>query len=158
MTNNTTPPAPLTDDEREMLEYYINDPDWDVSQRGDVWELLPRLIALGDSAIAARAECERLRVGVDSAQDAADALFHQHESLMLDLCKELKLDYEIAGKANVINAVAALTAAYAAGAEARRVKDAGIARKHRDLLIDQQDGHCNSVADDIAAAIEADKE
>lgn len=39
----------VTQEEIDMLLFRVDDPDWDVSQRGDVWELLPRLIGLAQS-------------------------------------------------------------------------------------------------------------
>ena len=35
----------ITNEELEMLQRRIDDPDWDVSQKNDVWELLPNLLA-----------------------------------------------------------------------------------------------------------------
>lgn len=34
----------FTTEELEMLQRRIDDPDWDISQRGEVWELLPMLL------------------------------------------------------------------------------------------------------------------
>lgn len=34
----------FTDEELEILQRCIDDSDWDISQRNDVWELLPRLL------------------------------------------------------------------------------------------------------------------
>lgn len=34
----------ITDEELEMLQRRIDDPDWDISQQNDVWELLPSLL------------------------------------------------------------------------------------------------------------------
>jgi hypothetical protein len=40
----------FTDEELEMLQWRIDDPDWDMSQRNDVWELLPRLLEVAKAA------------------------------------------------------------------------------------------------------------
>jgi hypothetical protein len=40
----------FTDEELEMLQRRIDDPDWDMSQRNDVWELLPRLLEVAKTA------------------------------------------------------------------------------------------------------------
>lgn len=40
----------FTDEELEMLQWRIDDPDWDISQRNDVWELLPRLLEVAKAA------------------------------------------------------------------------------------------------------------
>lgn len=34
----------FTDEELEMLQYLIDDPDWDMTQRAYIWERLPRLL------------------------------------------------------------------------------------------------------------------
>lgn len=34
----------ITAEDLEMLQERIDDPDWDISQQNDVWELLPRLL------------------------------------------------------------------------------------------------------------------
>lgn len=34
----------FTAEELEMLQRRIDDPDWDISQQNDVWELLPKLL------------------------------------------------------------------------------------------------------------------
>ena len=34
----------FTQEELDMIQYRIDDPDWDISQQGDLWEMLPRLL------------------------------------------------------------------------------------------------------------------
>lgn len=74
----------LTAEEVELLQYLIDDPDWDVSQRGEVWELLPKLLSAAQRAAplqgAARAVvdvaielCKTNMMGINVLRDAVDA-------------------------------------------------------------------------------------
>ena len=54
MTKKLVSQSTLTQDELGMLIERIDDPDWDISQQNDVWEILPRLVSLAQENAAYR--------------------------------------------------------------------------------------------------------
>lgn len=62
----------FTAEELETLQHRIDDPDWDISQQADVYEMLPRLLELAkNSMMTVCAYC-----GQESPRDAAAILDH----------------------------------------------------------------------------------
>lgn len=61
MTTNPAHVVPLTTEEIELIQRRINDIDWDISDRYDVWILLPKLLSESSAAVALRAERDALQ-------------------------------------------------------------------------------------------------
>lgn len=83
----------FSNEEIELLQRRIDDPDWDISQQNDVWEMLPRLLELNTQLDNLRQEEER----ADRLEKMVDRMSETISECVLliwpmyDLCQQIEI-------------------------------------------------------------------